>query len=221
MHLLGIENGGGWVINTKNPPSIAYCAGVGLNMSFELELAKITSQPVLVFDPSPTGIKTAAESDTTNIHFLPVGLAAEDGIIEFSVPKRPTEGSYSIPIEGVERVTFHCNKVSTVMAENGHAALDLLKMDVEGFEYEVIDQILSEHVPIRQICVEFHPSLKPGQTSQMISRLRKAGYKIVHKNRGDHTFLLGDTRYQQLLRDFSVKKTANDLESRETTAPQP
>jgi FkbM family methyltransferase len=222
MHLLGIENGGGWVINTKHPPAIAYCAGVGLNMSFELELAKISHQPVLVFDPSPTAIETVAKSDTTNIQFFPIGLAAEDGTIEFSVPKKPKEGSYSIPMEGVERVTFHCNKLSTIMGENGHKALDLLKMDIEGFEYEVIDQVLSEHIPIRQICVEFHHWMKPGQTSQMVSRLRKAGYKIVHKNRGDHTFLMGDTRYTQLLRASATESTANACEANsfkiETTA---
>ncbi len=211
MYLLGIENGGGWVINTTHPPAIAYCGGVGLNMSFELELAKITSQPVLVFDPSPTGIATAAKSDTTNLHFFPIGLAAEDGIIEFSVPTKPKEGSYSIPREGVEKVTFHCNRVSTIMRDNGHPAIDLLKIDIEGFEYEVIDQVLSEHIPVRQICVEFHDGLKPGQTSQMISRLRKAGYKIVHKQRGDYTFLMGDARYAQLI--GAERSTTNTLET--------
>jgi FkbM family methyltransferase len=213
MHLLGIENGGGWVINTKYPAAVAYCAGVGLNMSFELELTKITSQPVLVFDPSPTGIETVAKSDATNMHFFPIGLAAENGTIEFSMPKKPNEGSYSIPVEGVEKVTFQCNKLSTIMGENGHTAIDLLKMDIEGFEYEVIDQVLSEHIPVRQICVEFHHWLKPGQTSQMISRLRKAGYKIVHKRRGDYTFLMSDTRYRQVLRAFATQSTANTLEA--------
>jgi len=221
MHLLGIENGGGWVINTKRLPAIAYCAGVGLNMSFELELAKITSQPVLVFDPSPAGIATVEKSDTTNTHFFPIGLAAEDGIIEFSVPIKPKEGSYSIPREGAEKVTFHCNKLSTIMGDNGHTALDLLKIDIEGFEYEVIDQVLSEHIPVRQKCVEFHHGLKPGKTSQMIFRLRKAGYKIVHKQRGDYTFLMGEARYTQLI--GAARSTANTLEADsskiETTAP--
>jgi len=223
MHLLGVEFSGGWVIDTKYPLAITYCAGVGLGMSFELELAKLASQPVLVFDPSPTGIATVAKSDTTNMLFFPIGLAAKDGTIEFSVPKKPKEGSYSVPLEGVERVTFHCNKLSTIMGENGHKALDLLKIDIEGFEYEVVDQVLSEHIPIRQICVEFHHWMKPGQTSQMISRLRKAGYKIVHKHRGDYTFLMGDTRYTDLLRASATQRTANTLEEDsfriKTTAP--
>jgi FkbM family methyltransferase len=197
MHRIGNESSG-WVINTKHLPAVAYCAGVGQGMSFELELAKTTKQPVLVFDPSPTGIETVAKSDTTNMHFFPIGFAAKNATIEFSVPKDPNEGSYSVPQDGVEKVTFHCKNISTIMSENGHTAIDLLKMDIEGFEYEVIDQVLSEHIPVRQICVEFHHWLKPGQTSKTISRLRKVGYKIVYKHRGDHTFLLDDARYTML-----------------------
>ena len=54
----------GWVIHTDPPPQVCYCAGVGNSMSFELELAKSTAKPILVFDPSPTGIATVAARDT-------------------------------------------------------------------------------------------------------------------------------------------------------------
>src|ERR1035441_2214289 len=70
----------GWVMHTCPIPRVCYCAGVGKGMSFELELAKIALQPVLVFDPSPTGIATVEKldkSDTANLRFFPVGLAAD------------------------------------------------------------------------------------------------------------------------------------------------
>jgi len=85
------------------------------------------------------------------------------------------------------------------MADNGHTFIDILKMDIEGFEYEIIDQFLFEQIPVRQLCVEFHPWLKPGETPKIIAKLRKAGYKIIYRQRGDHTFLLDDARYNQLL----------------------
>ncbi len=197
MQLVGNESSG-WFINTGHPTEVAYCAGVGLGISFELELARTTKEPVLLFDPSPTGCATIAKSDLRNMHFFPIGLAAETGAIEFSVPKDFEEGSYSVPQEGIDKVQFPCVKLSTIMSDNGHTSIDLLKMDIEGFEYEVIDQVLSEQIPVRQICVEFHPWLKPRQTARMITRMRKAGYKIVHKRRGDYTFLLDDSRYRQL-----------------------
>jgi FkbM family methyltransferase len=162
-------------------------------MSFELELAKIAPQPVLVFDPSPTGIATVEKldkSDTANLRFFPVGLAADAGIGRFSLPKDPGEGSYSIAREGIEKVSFECWDLPTIMSRNGDSAIDLLKMDIEGFEYDIIDRFLDQRVPVRQLLVEFHPWLRPGRTWKTIVRLHRAGYRIIHKHRGDHTFLL-------------------------------
>ena len=70
--------------------------------------------------------------------------------------------------------------------------MDLLKMDIEGFEYDIVDGFLEERIPVRQLCVEFHPWLKPGRTVKTIAKLHKAGYRIIHKHRDDHTFVLKD-----------------------------
>src|SRR6201993_527001 len=75
------DNDSGWVISVNPPPVVAYCAGVGKAMTFEVELAKMTRQPVLVFDPSPTGINTAAKTEKQNLEFFPVGLAASPGVL--------------------------------------------------------------------------------------------------------------------------------------------
>jgi FkbM family methyltransferase len=188
------DQGSGWVMHTGHAPVVCYCAGVGKGMSFEIELAKIASRPVLVFDPSPTGIATINKADTSNLRFFPVGLAAETGIIEFSLPKDPDEGSYSIAQEGVEKISFECWDLPTIMKKNGDSSIDLLKMDIEGFEYDIVDRFLDQRIPVRQLCVEFHPWLKPGRTWKTIAKLRKAGYRIIHKHRGDHTFLLRESR---------------------------
>jgi hypothetical protein len=90
----------GWVMNTTPQLAVCYCAGVGKGMSFELALARIAAKPVLVFDPSPTGIATVEKSDTFNLKFFPVGLAADAGVVEFSLPLDPGEGSYSVGPSG-------------------------------------------------------------------------------------------------------------------------
>jgi FkbM family methyltransferase len=196
----------GWVIHTNPPPTICYCAGVGKGISFELELAKLTPRPVLVFDPSPTGIATIEKSDTTNLSFFPVGLAAQPSTIEFSLPKDPGEGSYSIARDGVDKVSFECWDLPTIMARNGDRSIDLLKMDIEGFEYDIVDGFLDQGIPVRQICVEFHPWLKPGRTWKLIRRLHKAGYRIIHKHRGDHTFLLKHSRFSESESQYNGEK---------------
>lgn len=194
------NEGSGWVIDTALKPAVCYCAGVGKGISFELGMAKAAAKPVLVFDPSPTATPTIARADLSNIEFFPVGLTAKDGVIEFSVPQDAEEGSFSVPREGLDRVTFECWTLRTIMNKRCDAAIDLLKMDIEGFEYDIVDQILAEKIPVRQLCVEFHAWLRPGQTWKTIWRLHKAGYRLIFKHRGDHTFVMKPDRYQAMLR---------------------
>jgi FkbM family methyltransferase len=137
-------------------PLVIYCAGVGQGISFELELAKTSRRPILVFDPSPQGLATMAEIDAGNLEFFPVGLAATTGVVEFSLTRQDGEVSRSVSDSGFGKVSFDCWDLATVMRRNGDAVIDLLKMDIEGFEYEIIDQFLERGIPVRQLCVEFH-----------------------------------------------------------------
>jgi FkbM family methyltransferase len=192
------DDNSGWVIDISRPPVVAYCAGVGKGMSLELALAKMTSRPVLVFDPSPTGIDTVSKSDTQNLKFFPVGLAAKSGVVQFSVPLDPDEGSYSVVQDGVDVVSFQCHDLATIMEQNGDSYIDLLKMDIEGFEFDIVNQVLDQNIPVRQLCVEFHRWLRPGATLKTIARLYRAGYRIIYKQYGDFTFLLDESRYARL-----------------------
>jgi FkbM family methyltransferase len=193
----------GWVIKKGLAPSVIYCAGVGQGISFELELAKSSRRPILLFDPSPRGVETMAEVDARNIEFVPVGLAAKAGVIEFSLTRQDGEVSCSVSDNGFGKVSFDCWDLATVMSRNGDAAIDLLKMDIEGFEYEIIDQFLDQGIPVRQLCVEFHPWLAPGRTFgrtlKTILKLYRAGYRILYKHRGDHTFVLKESRFRDLV----------------------
>lgn len=42
------------------------------------------------------------------------------------------------------------------MNENNHKQINVLKMDVEGAEYEIIEHIKEKNIQIDQILVEFH-----------------------------------------------------------------
>ena len=193
------DEGSGWVIDTRLKLQVCYCAGVGKGITFEEGVAKVTGKPVLVFDPTPTATPTIDRTELGNIQFFPVGLAAQAGEIEFSVPQDPDEGSFSMPRDGLDRVRFECWTLRTIMERNGDTAIDLLKMDIEGFEYDIIDQILTERIPVRQLCVEFHPWLRPGFTWKTLWRLHQSGFRLIFKHRGDHTFTMKEDRFQALL----------------------
>jgi FkbM family methyltransferase len=200
MRRLGDEETG-WVIHTHPMPTVCYCAGVGKAMTFELELAKTTDRPVLVFDPSPTGAGTIQRTVVANLRFFPVGIAGETGTIQFSPPDDSGEGSFSVARKGKKTVSFECWSLADIMRKNGDAAIDVLKMDIEGFEYDIIDAMLKDHIPVRQLCVEFHPWLRPGRTLKTIARLHLAGYRIIYKHRGDHTFLMDESHFRRVVKN--------------------
>jgi hypothetical protein len=64
----------------------------------------------------------------------------------------------------------------------GHSSVDVLKMDIEGAEYEVLTDVLGSGIPVGQILVEFHHRWRevgPVRTRQAIAALEAAGYVVV------------------------------------------
>lgn len=170
------------------------CAGAGNDISFEKSVLALVERVVLL-DPSPTGIATVHHESLppAKLDFHPIGLAGHDGELAFAEPADATEGSYRAAGEGTKSIRFPCERLSTAMAAQGWNHIDLLKMDIEGCEYDVLDDVLTEHLDVRQICVEFHhgPKFARGRmdTVRAILNLRRAGYRLVHRHHWDHTFI--------------------------------
>lgn len=191
-----VGSGSSWHISTAglNMESVVYSAGVGLDISFERELVERFGVVVELFDPSPTGIKTMQkpENSVHGINFHPVGLAGSSGTVQFATPKDPREGSYTITTREESSVNFRCYDLRDLMWQRGHYKVDLLKVDIEGFEYEVIDSIIQNKLDVRQICVEYHHFMKGIgllKTLRSILKLKSAGYRLIYKTRFDYTFL--------------------------------
>ena len=194
----GIESFGGinsWNIFTHHldKNSIIYSAGVGRDISFEKAVVSRFKVNIELFDPSPTGIATMGleENKIPNIHFTPVGIAGKSIVARFSPPENEFEGSFTVALKRDIFIEFQCKDLSCLMKERGHLYIDLLKIDIEGFEYAVIDDILKRSIDIRQICVEFHHfinGIKMFETLKAIASLKAAGYMMIYKKRFDYTF---------------------------------
>ena len=46
--------------------------------------------------------------------------------------------------------------LTSTMKQLGHDAIDLIKMDIEGSEYAVLDEICQKNIKVGQILVEYH-----------------------------------------------------------------
>ncbi len=170
--------------------SVIYSFGVGEDVSFDLKLIEHYQLQVQGFDPSPRSIEwVAGQNLTDKFHFYPYGLAAIDGTITFSEPAganihslkiSDTEGSRDA---GLKTHKLPVHRLPTIMQNLGHHHIDILKMDIEGAEYEVIEDILGASLPITQILIEFHhrfTNIGIGKTRKAISQLNTAGYRIFN-----------------------------------------
>ena len=170
--------------------SVIYSFGVGEDVSFDLRLMEHFHLEVHGFDPSPRSIEWVGKKELPEkFHFYPYGLAASDGSITFSEPAEANIHSLKItdPKEtGSSALKTHqlpVHRLPTIIQMLGHDRIDILKMDIEGAEYDVIEDIIRSQVPIYQVLIEFHhrfANLGIGKTREAISQLNKAGYKIFN-----------------------------------------
>jgi FkbM family methyltransferase len=182
-----------WTIVTRGmgPDAVIYSGGVGEDITFEQQLIQRFGVKIHIFDPSPVAARTIALANTDGLLFKPLGLAAST-TAKFSIGGG-TDSSTWLKAGGGE--TLPCTGIAQEMTINGHDSIDLLKIDIEGFEYEVLESCFQQRIPIKQICVEFHdffPEIPKARTKQMIRTLEGQGFDLIHRHRHDHTFLRRD-----------------------------
>lgn len=119
-----------------------------------------------------------------NFIFTPVGLATYDGSIEFYKPTNEHHISHSaFDLGNHDKIEVPCKTLKTIMHDNGHKTIDIMKMDIEGFEYEVIDSIIKFGIKPQQLLIEFHhffSNLNNKMTEDYIDKLIAFGYDLVH-----------------------------------------
>ncbi|NND69994.1 MAG: FkbM family methyltransferase [Rhodothermales bacterium] len=164
--------------------SIVYSFGIGENIDFDLDLISRFSVPVHAFDPTPRSQSWLASQNLPDqLHVYRTGLANTDGDLTFHAPLNDSFVSFTAVGGGSGAVTLPVKKLSTIMNDLGHDRINILKMDIEGSEYPVLENILSDGIQIDQILVEFHhrfDSFQPADTRDAIARLRDCGYKLFY-----------------------------------------
>jgi FkbM family methyltransferase len=179
--------------------SVVYCAGVGEEVSFDLELVRRFGLRVHAFDPTPRSIQWL-ESQTLPGEFVfhPYGVADFDGTCQFLAPEDRGHVSHTLlPIKTRgAAIQVPVYRLPTITKMLGHVEIDLLKMDIEGAEYSVIADLLTSGIRPKQMLVEFHhrwPEVGLEKTRHAIRTLNGAGYRIfdVSPSGEEYGFRLG------------------------------
>ena len=85
-----------------------------------------------------------------------------------------------------------CKKLSSLMREFRHDRIDLLKMNIEGAEYEVLETMLSDGIHPIVIALTFEGDSAFIKALRWTMQLRQSGYRVVGVNRWAVTFVLKD-----------------------------
>jgi len=209
---------GGWIIpiDIIQQRSICYLVGAGEDISFDVALSKRFNCNVFIFDPTPRSkahfdkLIDAAQSGKTifelgntkyevdkniisHLQFKEIGIWKEADVLKFFQPKDSTHISHSITnIQDTDRfIEVRVEKLKTIMQSLGHDHLDILKLDIEGAEFAVIDSIIDDKIDINVLCVEFHLSKEGGleQIQSTIRKLEKNNFAVIARDHYDFTFI--------------------------------
>jgi len=187
----------GWVVDESllNRESVIYSVGVGSNIDFDIELINSFGATVHAFDPTPRSIGWVKNQQLPK-HFIfhPFGLSAENGHMDFFPPSKASSTHFS-PIDRYGNtnnvVRAPVKDIDTIASELNHKEIDLLKMDIEGAEYEVIEALPKNRVAINQILIEFHHMYKGipiSKTVDAISTLSNLGFELFNISQRTYEF---------------------------------
>ncbi|GJP76713.1 hypothetical protein CLOP_g7179 [Closterium sp. NIES-67] len=169
----GGDDYGAWSLCTNHvrPGGVVYSFGIGADVSFDNGMVN-RGHKVFGFDPTvPPERVQAMFKDHHNrdqpsaFQFRQLGLAGTDGIVTFFHSKNPRVQSMTAVKPEKLSGRFEAQgmpapvlRLPTFMCGNGHGFVDVLKMDVEGVEFDVCDAWLRMRspLPFGQILIEFH-----------------------------------------------------------------
>lgn len=169
--------------------AVIYSFGIGEDLSFSEELMSKFSPQIYAYDPTPRAIdyvKHHPLSQKDFFHFYPYGLSDKDEMATFYLP---ADDSYDCSGSAIscnhlkkEGINVEMRCLPTLIKENGHTHIDLLKMDIEGSEFKVIERLRDCNVTIDQVCLELHDRFFDDGLKKLekcLSTMRGMGFILI------------------------------------------
>jgi FkbM family methyltransferase len=180
---------GGWpvVVDSLSNTSQVVDVGLGEDISFSESLMRRYACHVHGFDPTPKSIKYVRKRLVPNFSLYEVGVAAKAGEATFYLPNVADHVSGSLfdsPHVGNQQITVPLIAIEDVPRLIGTERIDLLKLDVEGAEFDILDAAGFSKIAghINQICIEFHhrwPKFGKAKTVAAVRRLQDLGFSVA------------------------------------------
>ncbi len=178
---------GGWAVDLDlvSDGSVVISAGVGEDISFDMGLIDLKKCSIIGIDPTEKARKYIEGNKHPNISFIQKALCAQSGsqikmykntnpefVSDSILPSHGNvsdAGSYTVGTINVPDILSRCPDIS------------ILKMDIEGAEYEVISSL--DRLDIPQVCIEFHhfcSDFTEDDTKKCIEHMKRLGYVAAY-----------------------------------------
>ncbi len=187
---------GGWTVpaDLVEPSWVCYSVGVGDDITFDIALIEQFGCEIEAFDPTPSSVEYVqrAAAHEPRFRFYPWGVwICDDPAVRFYAPPYSDTNFSAVNLHRTDEFfDAPCRALLSIMEELGHDRIDLLKLDIEGAEYEVLDSLIDGPIRPEVLCVEFHKRSSGIRSMvQAANRTQAAGYEAVAAEGYDVTFV--------------------------------
>ncbi|KAI1705301.1 methyltransferase domain-containing protein [Ditylenchus destructor] len=184
-----VGDGGKWICNphymSRMESCTVYSLGISDDISFDENLQNYTDNKCTLrcFDAGYQTPETMERIRQSNGIFMRALISSKKNLSEY-------------------QYTF-----SDLLKKFGDKRIDILKMDIEGAEFEIADEFLA--VPICQLLIEVHPqnTTNPLQALNFLRKLSNHGFYLFSYEINGHNYKVCEYSFihENCLADYGVK----------------
>lgn len=210
---LGTRYGGWWVFAPalRGNPLLIDC-GLGRDISFPAGFVERFGGRVLGIDPNPAALHYARAHAPAGMEIRDAALWAEAGRqLKFHMPRQLDDlpkgadgvsGSLlpSHGYAGGAELQVRTTSLDELLTHAAARECDVLKLDIEGAEYEVLDALCRSGDIRRagQVLVEFHHGWTERtlrDTLDAVAQMQAGGFRLCHTEGRNYMFLRRDLEH--------------------------
>jgi len=184
-----------------NSNSVVVDAGCGFLAEFSCSLINDYNLRAFGIDPTLKHASLLAEVEAKNngkFKHVPVAITKNNGKITFNETLDHESGSVLSEHKNIQNDSIRTYEVESMnlltLIDHLHLKeVDLLKLDLEGAEFELLNSITAQDLlPFKQIFIEFHhlavTGLSKKDTYRIVKRIQSFGFKSFTLDRVNYLF---------------------------------